>query len=42
MDALTRWRVTLVTDFGEIDITNDAHILRNLNWSNPRIRVRYF
>ncbi len=34
-------RVILITDRGEIDITNDAHILRNLNWSNPRLRVVY-
>jgi hypothetical protein len=34
-------RILLVTDFGEIDITNDEHILRNLNWTNPRIRVDY-
>ncbi len=32
-------RIVLVTDRGEIDITNDEHILRNLNWNNPRILV---
>ena len=32
-------RIILITDLGEIDITNDEHILRNLNWSDPRIHV---
>jgi hypothetical protein len=34
-------RVWIVTDMWEIEITHDEHILRNLNWSNHRVLVRY-
>lgn len=33
-------RVFLVTNLALIDIT-DEHILRNLNWCDPRIKVVY-
>ncbi len=32
-------RIYIVTDLGLIDVTNDAHILRNLNWRSTRILV---
>lgn len=41
MNAMTPKRIILVTDLGEIDITNDENILLNLDWANPRIRVEY-
>lgn len=34
-------RIWLVTDYGAIEFTADEHILRNLDWNNPRIRVEY-
>lgn len=34
-------RVFLVTALALIDITCDEHILRNLDWCNPRIKVVY-
>jgi hypothetical protein len=34
-------RLFLITDLGEIELTNDLHILRNLNWCNPRLLWRY-
>lgn len=34
-------RVFIITDLGPIEITHDEHILRNLNWCNPRILVRH-
>jgi hypothetical protein len=32
-------RLFLITDLGEIEI-NDEHILRNLDWTNPRLLWR--
>lgn len=37
--AKYRRHIILVTDLGEIDITHDEHILRNLDWCSTRIRV---
>lgn len=34
-------RVFLITDLAQIEITHDEHILRNLNWCSPRIKVVY-
>jgi len=32
-------RVFIITDYAAIEITKDGHILRNLNWCDPRILV---
>lgn len=34
-------RIFLITNLGEIEITHDVHILRNLDWTNPRILKRH-
>ncbi len=34
-------RIFIMTDYGPIEITMDEHILRNLNWCNPRIYVEW-
>ncbi len=34
-------KVVLENDTGPIDLTNDEHILRNLDYTNPRLRVEY-
>lgn len=30
-------RLFLITNFGPVEITNEKHILRNLNWADPRL-----
>jgi hypothetical protein len=35
-------RIFIMSDlWGPIEITHDAHMLRNLNWKSPRLRVVY-
>ena len=38
---VVRPRVTLENDLGPIDLTNDEHILRNLDYTNPKLSVEY-
>jgi hypothetical protein len=33
-------RIFIITGLNCIEITHDVHILRNLDWSDPRILVR--
>lgn len=32
-------RIFIIMDSGEVEVTNDPHIIRNLNWQSPRVRV---
>ena len=38
---IVRRKVVLENDIGPVDVTHDEHILRNLNYANPRVRVEY-
>lgn len=38
---MMRRRVFIMTDFAAIEVTDDDYILRNLDWTNPRILVEY-